>query len=98
MKDKTYKTPNEIQKNNEDSTVQRLAEIINHSEKEVEEMIERGKTPWQIAKSFGKYSEYKESVMQTLLNNLDLLVLYGCLTREQADERIADFEKNSIVA
>ena len=83
---------------NQDSTVSRLAGMINISEVEVEGMIASGKTPWQIAKAFGKYNEYKESVMETLLNNLDLLVLCGCLTREQADERIADFEKSSYVA
>lgn len=83
---------------NADSAVSRLAKIINLSEAEVEVLIESGKTPWQIAKTFGKYNEYKESVMGTLLNNLDLLVLCGYLTREQADERIADFEKSSFVA
>lgn len=98
MKEKIYQASNEIQRNNEEGAVQRLARIIDCGEEEVEKMIEHGKTPWQIAESFGKYNEYKESVMQTLLNNLDLLVLYGCLTREQADEQIADFEKNSIVA
>lgn len=81
-----------------DSAVLRLAKIINLEESKVEKLIESGKTPWQIAKEFGKYNEYKESIMQTLLNNLDLLVLYGLLTREQADERIADFEKSSVVA
>lgn len=85
-------------KGTDESAVTRLARIINLEETEVEKMIESGISPWKIAKAFGKYSKYKESVMETLLNNLDLLVLYGYLTREQADERIADFEKNSVVA
>nr|QGT51002.1 hypothetical protein Firmicute1046_0780 [uncultured Firmicutes bacterium] len=69
-----------------------LAEVLGEAQETVQERLSAGETPWEIAQEAGRFSEYKDAVLEHLISTLDERVASGSLTREEADEYIADFE------
>lgn len=69
-----------------------LAEALEITYEEAEERLNAGETPWEIAKEEGKFAEYKDAMLEHLITTLDERVANGSMTREEADEHIADFE------
>lgn len=69
-----------------------LAEVLGEEPQTVKERLAGGETPWEIAQDAGRFDEYKDAVLEHLISTLDERVANGSMTREEADEHIADFE------
>lgn len=69
-----------------------LAEALGEEYSSVKERLAGGATPWEIAQEAGRFGEYKDAVLEHLISTLDERVANGSMTREEADEHIADFE------
>lgn len=69
-----------------------LAEVIEEEPVNIQQRLSAGETPWKIAQEAGRFSEYKDAVLENLIATLDERVANGNMTREEADEHIAEFE------
>ena len=62
-----------------------LAEITGKSAAEIQKMLDKGDTPYQICEKFGKVPELKEHKLTNIREKLENAVRDGRMTREVAD-------------
>ena len=71
-----------------------LSELTGECEPGIEQLLQTGITPWDLAKRFGVLGQLRDSLLERIFTNLNYMVQNGQISRQYADELIAYFEMN----
>ena len=71
-----------------------LSELAGEPEERVEQMLQTGMTPWELARELCVLGEFRDTLLERMLTQLCEMVQEHQISQQYADYMIARFEMN----